>query len=339
MDILLTFDYELFFGRKTGSAEFCMVRPTKVLMERLDAAGIKATIFVDIGYIVRCKTLGRDIAGRDMVIEQLSELHANGHDLQLHIHPHWEDAEHNSNGWDLSATRYRLHQFSKSNVEDIVSKYSEALTELTGTAPIAYRAGGWCVQPFEHMAAELFDVGIRVDSTVFRYGRNVANVHGFDFYDAPDQTSWRFDDDPVQMVDDGRYWELPISSLKVPPVFYWKFAGIKKFSRQKHRAYGDGSSIPLNKKQVFNLLTKYSYTVVSMDGYKSSLLELAYRRYRRHYGENAELVLIGHPKATTDYSIRKTGEFISKHIVKDRFLTTKQWYKERSKGAGRKSGI
>lgn len=330
MNIILTFDYELYFGRRTGTANACLIAPTEHLAEMFYKYGIQATFYIDIGYLLRCKTLNRELKAYEDVIKQLRTLHTAGHDLQLHIHPHWDEAIFKNGVWDLSHTRYRLHQFSKSEVDDIISRYTAELKDITGVRPIAYRAGGWCIQPFYYFSNELFSHGIRLDSTIYREGKRISGVHGFDFTNAPDRTSWKFDANPLEVVGSGRYWELPISSIKVSPFFYWQFVGLKLIKKQGHRPYGDGVSIPLTKRQITNLLTKCSHSVVSMDGYKSKLLEVSYQKHLEDYGVNADMVTIGHPKAATDFSLKKLKTFIERHRETDKFSTTAQWYKEKN---------
>ena len=55
MRILLTFDYEVFFGRSTGSVERTMLEPTEALLELADRYGVKLVFFVDAGFILRLR--------------------------------------------------------------------------------------------------------------------------------------------------------------------------------------------------------------------------------------------------------------------------------------------
>ena len=329
MNIILTFDYELFFGKKTGTANACIIAPTERLAEMFTTLDISVTFYVDVGYLLRCKALQKDMESYDAVIRQLIALHNSGHDLQLHIHPHWEDGLYIDGLWDLSATRYRLHQFSKAEVSDIIVRYSEEIKSITGIEPVAYRAGGWCIQPFSYYSDLLFLYGIRIDSTIFKKGKRIANTTGFDFTNAPDLTSWRFDSNPLEIVENGRYLELPISSFKVTPFFYWQLIWTRLCNKLLHRSYGDGTPISLSMKQVINLLTRNSHGVVSMDGYKSKLLEPAYLQYLKDFGIGAEMVFIGHPKAATRFSLQELETFISNHQYTDTFLTTREWYKQK----------
>lgn len=329
MDILLTFDYELCLGLETGTVTSCILNPTEQITSILKRFDVRATFYVDVGYLLKCKTLNCDMESYVAVTEQLDDLQDAGHDIQLHIHPLWEEANFTHGKWDLSNTRYRLHQFSKPEAESIIRRYCSELKEICRVDPIAYRAGGWCIQPFKHFSDQLYSQGIRVDSTIFSNGKTTSEIYGFDFSKAPLLATWKFNDDPLEAVDNGRSWELPIASIKVTPFFYWQYLGSKLSRMQRHKSFGDGTSTSLNWRQIFTLLSKESYSTVSMDAYKSKLLEFAYRKHRQHYGQNAEMVFIGHPKAATPFSLENIKRFITRHHETDRFITTSQWYKEK----------
>ena len=80
--------------------------------------------------------------------------------------------------------------------------------------------------------------------------------------------------------------------------------------KQKHKAMGNGYAVKMENSQIINLLTKPSYSVVSIDGYKSKFLEKAYKWYKKRSLEN--FVIIGHPKAFTPFSLQKLNAFITK---------------------------
>src|SRR3989338_5632646 len=55
--IYLSLDYELFFGNTSGSAEKCMLEPTRRLMAIAAKTGIRMTFFVDAGYLWKLQEL------------------------------------------------------------------------------------------------------------------------------------------------------------------------------------------------------------------------------------------------------------------------------------------
>ncbi len=313
---LITLDYELFFGRQVGTVEHCMRRPIEALREVVDRHGAKLTLFVDAGYLARLKQqAGHAPELNDdhrVISEQLRDLVEHGHDVQLHIHPHWEDSVYRDGGWQIDTRRYRLHDFDQAEVSRLVGDYKQALTEIVGDRVFAYRAGGWCLQPFEAIGQALAEQGIWLDSTVYFNGYSPDDIRGFDFRQAPRQTRWRFSDDPLQPVSSGRFLEIPISACRVSPLFYWKLALMKKFARGAYKAYGDGQAMVANAAYYRQLLTKPSHSVASIDGAKAGLLESAYRQLARMEGERIFNVM-GHPKALTPDSLRRLDRFLQRH--------------------------
>ena len=59
--LLLSVDYELFFGDDAGTVENCMIRPLNHLMEILEPSGSKMTVFIDVMHYYRLKELEREV--------------------------------------------------------------------------------------------------------------------------------------------------------------------------------------------------------------------------------------------------------------------------------------
>ena len=321
--ILITLDYELFFG-KSGTIEKTIIEPTEKLLLILDKFNIKASFFVDSGYILKLKEYMKSFhvlkKDYDLIIQQIQKLSKEGHDIQLHIHPHWEDTFFDGNKWVFNTSRYKLSNFHKNDVDDIVRGYSIILEEITDIKPTVFRAGGWCIQPFDKINA-LKKYGISIDSTVYYNGKNTTPEKSFDFSNSPNKNNWRFSHDPLVEDENGDFLEIPISSVSVAPLFYLKFICIKFFGGYNHKAIGDGFAISNSKKQIFDLLLKPSFSVASIDGYKASLLNRCAKQNK------AQLVLIGHPKAFTPFSLKALDAFISKR-KNDSIFTTYSNYNE-----------
>jgi len=91
LKIAFTWDYELFFGEKSGSVQQCMLEPTNELLRLAEKHGAKFTFFPDAGYLVHAKKNEQTLSDLALVIEQIKHWDAKGHETGLHIHPHWED--------------------------------------------------------------------------------------------------------------------------------------------------------------------------------------------------------------------------------------------------------
>ena len=55
MDIFLTFDYELYFGKQSGTAVKCILEPTNRLIEIAEKHSVKMNFFIDCGYLIALK--------------------------------------------------------------------------------------------------------------------------------------------------------------------------------------------------------------------------------------------------------------------------------------------
>jgi len=322
MKIFFTFDYELFFGKNIGTLDNCIINPTDELIKIADKYNVKFTFFVDSGYIIKLDEYRKKYPVLDVdyqkITLQIKQLSNIGHDIQLHIHPHWEDSYFDGKKWIIDTTRYRLHKFDEQQVDNIVFRYKKVLTELVGDTVFAFRAGGWCIQPFDKISKALQKHNIWLDSTLYKNGLTLSYTHFFDFRNMPEKTRWKFGNNPLIEDNDGFFTEIPISSIKVSPFFYWKFAFSKKFATSKHKIFGDGSPAGASKKDIFKMLVKPSYSAVSCDGYKSSLLFKAYKNSLVTNNEN--FVIIGHPKAMSYYALNILSKFI--HLNKKQQIFT-----------------
>lgn len=326
MNIILTLDYELFFGDETGSVSKAMVGATEKLLEVLNAYNIKAVFFVDVGFLKQLNhyrsmhsNLEEDYKS---ICRQLKQLSQEGHDLQLHVHPHWEDSTYENGKWQIYANRYKLSDWPEEKVIDIVTEYKELLEQFTDNTPVfAYRAGGFCIHPFNKIKSALKKNGIWLDSSVFEGGYNKSETHFFDFRDIPTHSYWNFEETPLEEDKNGSFLELPISSYKASPFFYWKLALTRIWGKKKHESLGKGNSLPASKKWLLKKLLFTSYLCASIDGYKSSYLKSAFNKQEGQHGSNGTFVILGHPKALSLYSLNELKSFIKQNIEDHQFET------------------
>ncbi len=311
MNIFFTFDYELFFGTNPGSIDKCIIEPTNRLIELAEKFDAKFTFFVDSGYVLKLQEYKEKypVLEKDYIkiTEQVKILSKLGHDIQLHIHSHWEDSHYDGQKWVMDVSRYRIHTFSESEIEDIVFRYKKVLVDLVGDKVFAFRAGGWCIQPFEKIKKAFLNNNIWADSTVFYGGQNLSDTHYYDFSNAPKEDKWTFDDSPIEKVEKGKFIELPITAMKMSPLFYHKYLFSKLFSVDKYKHFGDGGAVSPSKKYILKLLLKSSYSCCSTDGKKSELLQKA---FNKELSKKQNFVVIGHPKALSEGSLENMEKFI-----------------------------
>lgn len=324
MNIYITLDYELFFGEKSGSLENCIIQPTGAILKIVDAYEVKLVCFVDVGYLVKLEeqkdkfpNLQEDYT---KVTSQIRHLAENGHGIDIHIHPHWEDSYFDGENWVFNTSRYKLADFTSNEIKEIVTKYTKTLTRISGKAPKAFRAGGWSAQPFKEIGGALLENNITIDSTVFSGGYYTSSNQYYDFRKIESfKSCYNFSDNLTEEDPEGSFKEIPISSHSLSPLFFWKFAFYKILGQKKHQAFGDGLAISKTRKNIFQLIFFPSKSVVSIDGYKASFLKESYSLHKKNNAEN--FVIIGHPKAFTEFSLSQFEIFL-KCIKKEDKITT-----------------
>lgn len=323
MQVYLTFDYELYFGARTGTLEKCILEPTRLLMDVASRHDVRFCMFVDVGYLLRLEqeSIAHPQLKQDLtaLTAQLELLIKKGHDLQLHIHPHWEDSHFDGRSWKCNVNRYKLSDFDDQSIHRIFRSYKERLDRITGGDKVfAFRAGGWCIQPFERLKEAMHANSIKVDSSVFPGGYFQSEHYDYDFRKAPRSSSWRFNSDPVTPEENGSFIELPISSIRQSPFFYWKLFLLGRIFPHFHKPLGDGEPVPAPG-QRFEILTRYTTQTVSVDGYNAQSLQRALNLATSKSA--SDLVVIGHPKAMSRFSIRKLEEFITLNKATHTFTT------------------
>lgn len=310
MQVHLSFDYELFFGENTGSIEKCILEPTQQLLELAEHNKIPLVFFVDAGYIVQLKNYSQHAKCKsdlDKISTQIAKLSTAGHQIALHIHPHWEDCKFDGSKWIIDTKRYKLSDFSKEEASQLISKYNQALFDITGKKCTAYRAGGWCVQPFTHIQEALKMNGITIDSSVYFNGFHDSPAHSYDFRSAKDKAEWKFENDPCVEDSSGSFKEISISPDKIGPLFYWELYFKMKSAPEKFKPIGDGMWLK-DKGRIYKQFHSSTDHFACADGYFSSRLIKNLEECEQKKLER--MMVLSHPKSLAPCSFEFLNEFI-----------------------------
>jgi hypothetical protein len=343
--LLLTFDYELPLGGIAKSFRHSLFDPTEKLLELADSMNIPIVLFADILSAVKFKTWDND--GFYMPFKsQLSEALKRGHDVQLHIHPHWLNTKF-EDGKFLTSEKYLLSDFESNsypdNIEGIVELAYKSLSEicieaLPGYKCIAFRAGGYCLQPKTDMIlTALYNNGIRFDSSISRGYYFKSDMSFVDFRHIVDKPNWTLPLNGNLLIDaDKGIMEIPIAS-KTKKIF--ELPTSLKLKLYPNRAVENrGIQIHTNKNiaykdkfiQLFasRMLTVDNHTY--SDKYLMKILDSNLKRYKN--SDIAMFSLIGHPKSMGDYSYKLLRNFIKnvteKYGSSVEFCTFSQIYKQ-----------
>lgn len=323
MQLILSFDYELFFGENTGSVQKCIIEPTNLLLDIAKQHAVPMTFFVDVGFLIKLDEYRHANPKLEndwqQILSQLKRMNELNCEAQLHIHPHWEKSTFDGVNWQIQVDgAYKLSDFSDSDAEAIVRKYHSFLTNLVSNQVNAYRAGGWCIQPFSQIESVFQELGICCDSSVFPAGKFSSPHYEFDFTEVPVFSNpYRFQSDVCKKDPTGFFIEVPISSWEYHPLFYWRLYVLGRLNPQAHKMVGDGIflSQPGRKKSV---LTSKTWNHVSCDGYYASMLQKQVSIYAQK--KCSCFVIIGHPKSMTRFSFSKLEQFVSQNKVVHSFV-------------------
>jgi hypothetical protein len=100
----------------------------------------------------------------------VKQIYKNGHDVQLHLHPQWIDAEYKNNRWVLKSD-WDINKHSPETIESIVKQGKSYLENLLRPINenykcVSHRGGSWAVAPGDHLLSILAQNNIVFDMTI-----------------------------------------------------------------------------------------------------------------------------------------------------------------------------
>lgn len=328
-NLLFTFDYELFLGRRSGSVEKCMLAPTRQLIALFERYGItNALFFVDTTYLLRLKDVAKTHPAAkvdfDAIQQQLQELIRKGHLIYPHIHPHWQDATYDAltNNWSLpSLTYYRFHALQVKEREAVfdasISLLNDIILPVKADYKIdGYRAGGWCIQPFSDFYPSFKKHGIVYDFSVLPGMKNLSSAQYYDFQVAPKKV-YQFEMDITQEDVGGSFTEVPISLVPVSAAIEFANKLLLKFLwKTGNRSVGDGSGVVAQVEEQSESI-KNRHEMVSIE----LLTRVKLNLYQKFLLQNTNMHFISHPKMLSAHNFTCLELFL-KHATKHYTLST-----------------
>jgi len=301
IECLFTLDYEI-YGNGEGDLKDLVYEPARKLKQIFDQAGAKFVVFVEAAELEKMEMGGTDPAIND-VKNQIKELHQQGYEVALHLHPQWCNACHRDGKWDLDYKEYNLCTLPENRITEIIDRsitYLRTTLEVSDYTPISFRAGNWLFQPTMTVAKVLAAHGIRIDSSVFKGG--LQHQYGLDYRRAAENGYfWRFQADVNSPDPNGILVEIPIYTKMVP---FWKMATAKRISLQQ-KAY---SRRLVFRDKVYRLLDRARFRQpLKLDFCRMTLNELTamMEDILKEDGQNPEsfrpIVAIGHTKDLVDF--------------------------------------
>lgn len=258
--ILYSGDYEVYLGGNHLPESEILIESTRHTLDTFDSINVPVTLFADLLCLWRYRELGFDNFPAQ-VDEQLKEIVQRGHDVQMHLHPHWPktDIEFRENG----SSHYRVDSewlYPGPHIPDIyqfmfghLKHGKEYLDSLLGDISpdyrcIAYRAGAYGIMPGEkEIFAALCDAGYLIDSSVVPGypGTEVRPDQIVNFNNAPDLGNYRLSRElGLEQPAETGVFEIPVAAVvlrELMPLLRLKLQSINKKLHKKakpHEAFG-----------------------------------------------------------------------------------------------------
>jgi hypothetical protein len=322
-NIVLTLDYELFFGTQSGTVANCMTIPMQHIATLLKKYDCRATIFWDVLHFMRAKEL-QVVDEVKMIEDSIKRLVLDGHDIQLHIHSHWIDAKFENGKWSFpSYEHYKLQSLNQEMIDKIVTQAVGTIEELTKTKVTTFRAGGWQIEPFDDIRASLAKCGIFFDSSVANNKYQNSGIASFDFRGYPKDDIYKFELSPKIKDDKGRFVEYQIKSIYIPNYLIFSSYLKKIFLKERYPIFGDGKgagNIAQSKWDVIKLLLKRVF-LGSSDMLSLEFTSRMIFAYMIHKASN-NAVMIGHPKSIGMKHLEVLEELLKNGTI--RFVSLKE---------------
>lgn len=294
------------------------------------------TIFWDILHYYKSSELATTYPELKMDVnkieEQILSMAQEGHDIQMHLHPHWLDAKYDEKGWHFDYSRFSLQNLSENDDKDDINSiagcisFSKRLMEslIRNVKPdyrvTAFRAGGYLIHPFSKLKEALLSENIRMDSSVCPGLKNNNGIFSYDFENYPFSQSYRFTDDPGRIDENGVFTELPIKTIKISPPrnIYFTLLRFFKYRDLEAGRKGNSSGETTNRleqsafKKITRLLTTTKVNMLTTDSCFREKFEFLFKKADDY------AVMILHPKLLNHHSLALLDELITANKV--RFL-------------------
>jgi len=168
--LALTHDWEL-RGDGSGDIEAIQFAPLRRLLEIYAKCGVRTTILPDLMQQIRFRQLEVEHPElkphADSWDEQVREAFRQSHDIQLHLHPQWLNADYQDGRWRPNGD-WSILNYERDAAYSMLAAGKEYLETLlqpidSSYRCLAFRAGALAAAPSDHLLRSLAALGIQLD--------------------------------------------------------------------------------------------------------------------------------------------------------------------------------
>ncbi len=322
--LVLSFDHELSLGAVNDSYAADLFAPCEQLLDLADSHHVQITLFTDV--LSARQFRAWDVPEFYETYEsQIRDAIRRGHDVQLHLHPHWLTTTFRE-GRFYPSHKYSLDDYRNTpypnDIYGIVEQGVKYLNELCRPIKgdyrcIAFRAGGYALaSSADKILAALWSNGVKIDSTIakgFRFESSLAKV---DFSKMPRRANWFIPlSGPLSSCSAKGIFEVPIVTTNRNPLNNLPFLLKRVLYRGRRPRTGEGLHVThTTLSQKLKRLMPFSAWMLSFDSpciSASNLLDILSKYLSMHSEENVIFAsTIAHPKSMNTDNFKILSDFI-----------------------------
>lgn len=341
-NIILTLDYEL-YGNGSGNIYTHIIEPTYNILEIANRYDAKITFFVEVVEFwkieeewLKGNKMGYEENPINDIRKQLQEAYRQGHDVQLHIHPQWVEAEYVEGNWKVNFEDWRLGGYAKDgdfSLYNLLERGKATLEQWISCVDPAYtcvaiRAGGYNIQPSSEIVKAMQLVGLKIDSSIYPGGKEIGLLSNYDYSSINKEEAYWHVGNKLEEQGNSEIVELPIVAF---PIRRWKkfasFDRIKSLLRNRKSAKDSFIAKTSHSKSRRWDKVKYffqtewqtwDYCLFSPSLHKRFLKQIKDQQSRDVF------TLVGHPKGFTGQ--RGFWYLLSRTQEDYKFITIREFY-------------
>ena len=328
--LLFTLDYEL-FGNGSGDVFKHIIEPTDKLLEIAYRFNMKFTFFFEVIEYWKLKeewesgnNMGYQKNPIEVMENQIRDCYRRGHDIQLHFHPQWVDARWVDGKWVVNLEKWRLGGYDgigENSITNLFKRGKQTLEDILKPVNsdyecIAFRAGGYNIQPSEKIVASMKKTGIFVDTSIYPGGKETGLLSNYDYSGIDPAKGFWHVGEKLEIMGNSTIIEVPIVSfpmMRLKKFFTWeRLMSILRNSQSAKNSLEAKTATSDKKSGFFDKISYFFQTewqtwdfcLFSKSLHKDFLSRIAIL-------DRDVFVLVGHPKSYTgsrglEYLLNKT---------------------------------
>jgi len=319
LNIIITIDYEM-FGDGKGDVRKHIIYPTNKILKVCEDSNVPVVIMFETDEYAKFRKYNEMLISDlgyspfQMIRNQIKTVLKNGHDVQLHIHPQWENAEYKDGNWIINHPDAAITELSEGRIERLIIRGINEINDISKCV----QQNNKCValrltnMPWEEAPEKFLNPMIN----------NGIKIHSLSNSNSLKNTNKGY----WPLGKNGKIYEFPIHSMSVPAYKVFSFRRIVASIKSLKYLSINYDNVPQELKSEKKKKLKVSRFLKSRYDLKwdfcklnaNFMLKMLEEGLSRYDWENREvpLVMIGHSKDF--FNVKELKNFIK--ITQDRFV-------------------